>query len=75
MKSRPIAVAITGASGSRYGLVEYFVDNVPLERIVFGSDCPWMPMGQQIGKVVFADITEAQKKAILVENPARILER
>ncbi len=60
-------------SGCKYGLVEYFVRRLSAERVVFGSDMPWMPLGQQIGKVVFADISEADKKAILVDNARRIL--
>lgn len=58
---------------SKYGLVEYFVEQVGSRKVVFGSDMPWISLGQQIGKVLFADITEAQKKDILVNNAARIL--
>jgi len=57
-----------------YGLVEYFVRELGPERIDWGSDAPWMSMQQQLGRVIFADITEADKKCILVENPKRILE-
>jgi len=60
-------------SGCKYGLVEYFVQQVGAQKIVFGSDMPWMSLGQQIGKVLFADITEEQKRTILVDNPRRIL--
>lgn len=58
---------------SKYGLIEYFVRNAGAEKILWGSDMPWMPLGHQIGKVVFADISEADKRKILVDNPARIL--
>jgi len=61
-------------SGSRYGLVEYFVREVGAERILFGSDAPWMGIQQQLGRILFADITEDEKKTILIENPRRILE-
>jgi predicted TIM-barrel fold metal-dependent hydrolase len=61
-------------SQSRYGLVEYFVREVGAGRVVFGSDVPWMPIQHQLGRVLFADIPEADKRAILVENPKRILE-
>lgn len=60
-------------SRSRYGVVEYFVREVGAERIVWGSDLPWMDITQQIGKVAFADISEDDKRQILVENPRRIL--
>jgi predicted TIM-barrel fold metal-dependent hydrolase len=60
-------------SGCKFGLVEYFVERVTAEKVVFGSDMPWMPIGQQIGKVLFADITEEQKRAIIRDNARRIL--
>ena len=56
-----------------YGLVEYFVREVGAERILFGSDAPWMSFGSQLGRVAFADIRESEKKTILVDNPARLL--
>jgi predicted TIM-barrel fold metal-dependent hydrolase len=62
-------------SRAPYGLVEYFVREVGAERILWGSDAPWMAFGQQIGRVIFADIPEEDKKRILVENPAKILDR
>jgi len=61
-------------SGSRYGLVEYFVREVGAERILFGSDAPWMGIQQQLGRILFADITDDEKKTILIENPRRVLE-
>jgi len=58
-----------------FGLVEYFVRELGPERIVWGSDAPWMSMQQQLGRVIFADISEEAKKCILVDNPGRILEK
>ena len=60
-------------SVSPYGLVEYFTREVGSCRILYGSDAPWLSMGHQIGRIVFADISEADKKRILVDNPRRIL--
>jgi len=60
-------------SGCKHGLVEYFAEHASARKVVFGSDMPWMPLSQQIGKVVFADISEEQKRTILVDNPRRIL--
>ncbi|MBN1672307.1 MAG: amidohydrolase family protein [Kiritimatiellae bacterium] len=62
-------------SGSSCGLVEYFVEHAGADRVVFGSDMPWMALGEQIGRVVFADIREREKKQILADNAARILRR
>ena len=60
-------------SHAPYGLIEYFVREVGVERMLYGSDAPWMSMQQQLGRVLFADIPETDKKQILVENPRRIL--
>jgi predicted TIM-barrel fold metal-dependent hydrolase len=40
--------------------------------VVWGSDAPTFSMGQQIGKVLFARISDAEKKAILCDNTARM---
>ncbi len=63
----------TAFSVAKYGLIEYFVRSVGADRIVFGSDMPWMAQGQQIGRIAFAEIAEEDKRAILVDNPATIL--
>lgn len=56
------------------GLVERFVAQVGADRILFGSDAPWMPVAFSLGRFVMADITEAQKRQILVDNPRRVFE-
>lgn len=60
-------------SRAPYGLVEYLVREVGADRILYGSDAPWMAFGHQICRVLFADIPEESKKKILVENPKRVL--
>lgn len=60
-------------SKAPYGIVEYFVREVGAERVLWGSDAPWMSIQQQLGRVLFADISDEEKKQILVENPRRIL--
>ena len=42
--------------------------------MLFGSDSPYMSI-QQLGRVLFANIAEDDKKTILVDNPKRILDR
>ena len=61
------------SSRSAAGLVEFFVKEAGAERVVWGSDAPWMSYQQQIGRVLFADIPEAAKRLILSGNAARIL--
>jgi len=60
-------------SGAPYGVIEYFVHELGAGRMLFGSDSPYMSIQQQLGRVLFADIAEDDKEAILVDNPKRIL--
>ena len=48
-------------------------EEVPIEKIVWGSDALFINMAQQIGKVLGAEITDNQKKRILSDNARRIL--
>jgi predicted TIM-barrel fold metal-dependent hydrolase len=56
------------------GQVEYFLSRISVDRILFGSDFSFISQPQQIAKVVFADIAEADKEKILYGNAARLLE-
>ena len=50
------------------GLVEYFVAAGMASRLLWGSDAIFMSAEQQLGRVVFARIAEADKRRILGEN-------
>ena len=54
-------------------IVEELVGAVGAERIAWGSDTLLLSSGQQIGKVLFADVPEQSKLEILGLNAARIL--
>ncbi|MCC5833140.1 MAG: amidohydrolase [Opitutales bacterium] len=54
------------------GLVEYLVREVPVEQIVWGSDQAFFDAAHQLGRVVFAEVPEAAKHAILSGNAERI---
>jgi len=54
-------------------VVEFAVKELGEERVVFGSDAPGRSFGVQLGKVLGADISEAQKDFILYGNMERIL--
>ena len=56
------------------GLVERLVDAVGAHRMIWGSDCHFMSIAQQLGKVVGADIPEQAKRQILAGNARRILD-
>jgi hypothetical protein len=55
------------------GLVEYFVGEGLASKLLWGSDCIFMSMEQQIGRVIFAQISEADKRLILGETAARVV--
>lgn len=55
------------------GLIERLVAEVPLAKIIWGSDQLFMNAAHQLGRILFAGITPAQKRAILGANAARVL--
>jgi predicted TIM-barrel fold metal-dependent hydrolase len=62
---------LTGDDFAR-GRVEYFVQHVSSSRVLFGSDMPWIDPRFPLGEVLAADITYADRAAILGENAVRI---
>ena len=55
------------------GTIEYLVDQVGADRVLFGTDAPMRDPRPQLGWVVYTRLTLAEKKKILGENFARIL--
>jgi predicted TIM-barrel fold metal-dependent hydrolase len=55
------------------GVVEMAVREVGAARVLYGSDAGGRSFGSQVGKVMGADITEADRKAILGENLKRMM--
>ncbi|MCA9133584.1 MAG: amidohydrolase family protein, partial [Planctomycetales bacterium] len=55
------------------GFIEMAVREVGAERIVFGSHLPGRSLGTELGKIVGADISEADKRLILGENFRNLL--
>ena len=60
-------------SSATYRAVETLVENVPLERIVWGADDLPLNMSHQLGKVLGAEVPEEAKKQILSANARRLL--
>ena len=52
--------------------VEYLVKEVGAARLVWGSDQVLISPAHQIGRVIFADISEDDKREILGENARRV---
>jgi len=56
-----------------YGSLEFFVEAVDdIGRIIFGTDFPWGNCHFRVGAVIYARISEEQKRRILGENAARL---
>jgi len=51
-----------------YGLVERLVQYAGSDRVLFGADMPFMSPDQQIGRVLFAPISDDDKRKILGLN-------
>ena len=56
------------------GALERLVEEVGAERIVYGSDTPLMDAGYQLGRVLAAKISAADKEKILYRNAVRLFQ-
>ena len=63
----------TCGSGVIYGMIERFVREVGADRILFGSDMPFVNANAQIGKIMYAKISDEDKRKILGVNMAKII--
>jgi hypothetical protein len=55
-------------SNAPHGLVEYLVGQVGEDRILFGSDLPFLSLTHQLGKVLCANVRPETKRKILGLN-------
>ena len=55
-----------------YGLIERLVAMGGAERVLFGTDMPFMSPDQQIGRVLFARIPDEAKRKVLGLNAQRL---
>ena len=56
-----------------YGLIERLVRMAGADRVLFGTDMPFMSPDQQIGRVLFARLSDEDKRKILGLNATRVL--
>lgn len=71
-KYKNVVLEITYTTTGR-GMVEFLVENVGADRVLYGSDSPMRDPAPQLGWVCYAKISEEDKKKILSGNIKRIL--
>jgi predicted TIM-barrel fold metal-dependent hydrolase len=59
---------LTGTNTNTLGIIEHLVEKAPLERLLYGSDFPFIGLPCQIGKILFAEIPDEAKRKILGLN-------
>ncbi len=52
--------------------LEWMVREVGAERILFGTDSPWLNPAYTLGRVAYANLSDEQLRLILGENAARL---
>ena len=61
------------AMGRFYRAVDYMVQRVGSERVLFGSDGPFHSFTVELGHVVYARLSDADKERVLGLNLARLV--
>jgi uncharacterized protein len=74
VKKYPNACLDITGDGYMLGRLEHFVREVGSERILYGSDAPWLDPRIPLGEVLGADIDEVDRENILGGNAARLFE-
>ena len=64
---------IAGSGHERVGMLEYAVETIGPERVLFGSDFSINDPGEVIARVENSFLTEEQKQAVLAGNLERLL--
>jgi predicted TIM-barrel fold metal-dependent hydrolase len=57
------------------GAIEFLVELVGAERVIFGTDCPMRDPTPQFGWLAYAHLSEDDKLKVFGGNMRRILER
>ena len=73
MRDLPNVYADLASSLAPMGGFEALVEAVGAEKILFGSDTPLHDLAFQIGRVLFADISDEDKAGILGLNALRVI--
>lgn len=62
----------TSGSFQAMGLLEYLVDEVGAEKVLFGSDVNYLCLPAELGRVVYAKLSMEEKRSVLGLNAARL---
>jgi len=63
------------ASRSPLGVIKLLVNQAGLNKIIWGSDCHFLSMSQQLGRLLGSDLDDKEKEAILYKNAKNILDK
>ena len=63
----------TCTSHGEHGTIEFLVEGVGADRVLFGTDMPLMDARFQVGRIVTADISDEAKVKVLGLNAIRLL--
>lgn len=74
MKKHKNVYADVAISSAPQGNVEWYVDEIGSEKILFGTDMPFYSPNFTLGRVALAEISEDDKRNILGINLRRILQ-
>jgi hypothetical protein len=73
IRQTPNAYADTCASAHPWGMVEKCVEAGLGRRLLYGSDVPFLDAAPSLGRVVYAEISDEEKRDILGRNMLRVL--
>ena len=71
-KRNPNVYLDIAGSGYPYGGLEHMVAEVGADRVLFGSDLPFVDVRGQVGRVMAARISDDEKRLIIGKNAKRI---
>ena len=67
-----IYLEICGSNLTRFE-IEWMIAEVGADRVIFGTDMPWIDPRFTLGKVAYANLSDEQRRLVLGENMARLL--
>ncbi len=71
-KAFPNVYLDTASSRLYPGVIKMMVEELGAERVLYGSDVPFLSAVTQLGKIIYADIAESDKEMVLGGNAARL---